>query len=193
MTNPAFDKWEPTSQDKELIGKLQVACSISTDPANKLSLVSSLITKVNAVMEYKCKFIVPPNLDQIIGELLIAMIQSEKDKIPYEVLDTTSKKLDGLFEPTNDWQQRRVLECLRDLYLVEDCSVNWKAANRVYMADKDSWGSSNAQIHDILMVLDSIIRRNDLSSIPKNAMFSTDNLNLFGKRIGAQPNPEGSN
>lgn len=187
MTGSPIDKWEPTTQDKELIGKLQVACSISTDPANKLSLVSSLVTKVNAVMEAKCKFVSPPPFDNLIGELLVAMLQSERETIPYEKFKEVGEKLDVIFSEYRNGPTYKIPECMRDLYNVRNCSINWKAANKTYMIDEASWGSSNEQLHDILMVLDSIIRRNDLSSIPRNATFTTDNINMFGKQTGFEP------
>jgi hypothetical protein len=174
-------KWEATTQDKELIGKLQVACSISTDPANKLSLTSSLITKVNAVMESKCKFYAPPSMDALYGEVLLAMLGSINDKLNPDVVSKTREKIDTLFKDTRKMPYEST-NCIRDVYLITSCSNRWKQANTVYNTDTNSWSVSNAMLHDIFMVVDSIIRRNDLSSIPKSVSFSTTDLNIFANK-----------
>lgn len=184
------DRWEATTQDKELIGKLQVACSISIDPANKLSLMSSLITKVNAVMESRCKFYAPPSLDDILGELLLAMLWSQDGKIPKDAMDKADANLDALFKEPTTTRCYTAMECLRDMYLISQCSENWKKANEIYMTDKNAWAISNAQLHDISMVIDSIIRRNDLSSLPKNASFSTESINAWAGLKNIKTPPE---
>jgi hypothetical protein len=169
--------WEATSQDKELVGKLIIACSISTDPANKLSLSSSLITKVNACIESKFKTFVPPTLDDLMGEVLIAMLRSIDGKIPEEVAAKVDAEIERLFG--GNWDAKQPMEVMRDYYLVKACSDQWKHANSTYREDRDSWIESNKELHDIFMTLDSVIRRNDLASIPKNVSFSTDDLNIF--------------
>ena len=181
--NPTI--WEATSQDKELIGKLIIACSISTDPANKLSLSSSLITKVNACIEAKCKSYMPPTLENLMGEVLLAMLRSVDHEIPQELAVSVDMKIEELFG--GNFDAKAPFEVLRDMYLVKCCSSRWKEANKTYMNDEKAWSISNEQLHDIFMTLDSVVRRNDLASIPKNVSFSTDDLNIFNKSKGDAP------
>lgn len=167
----------PTAEIKETLGKLKVALALTNDPANRLTLISNYISELRGTMIEMLRRTVPKSLDDAMGELLIAMINSLEGEQPEAIIDKYRQQINNIYH-SSQWQAINDITLLKDYYLLEQIRVRWKAANSIYIMEPNAWAKSNELLADILDVLDEIGKRHDLVSMPKWATYTTADINL---------------
>lgn len=182
----------PPEQIKEMIGQLSVSTARSTDPAIKLSLTSSRISTLLAVMDHKCKEWMQPGLKTLLYTTLLMMMEDLKVDDHEQALHT---RLDYLIQFLSDVAAKNIeekkkslpdesLQLLIDYNNVLSCRDRWKIAQDIYMHNEASWSISNKMIADISDVLTKIELDYNLIIMPKNYSYDINDLNMFKKQEG---------
>lgn len=184
--NAINDKFPP-QQVKETIGQLSIASVMCTDPANKLSLTSARISKIQGVMRIKCQEWVMPGLFDVLYQTVLAMIRDVKSDAPNAALYETCETLEKTISDAVEYQTKEKskfmaiesLQLINDFNQILECRKRWQIASDTYMANNASWAASNKMIADIHDILEVIELRYNLAVIPKNVSFNVNDINMF--------------
>jgi hypothetical protein len=160
---------------RNAIGKLFVATTMSTDPAQTLGFTSSLIATVRAALIQKLEENIKgyEDIPGLLNTILKFIVyQWTEQGLPKEYQDEIDKRIGEIFQ--TDSMTKWGLEVYRDIIFCDDLTMRWKKANLIYIQAPAAWAVSNDIIADIHRQLMEIIVRHDLMMFPKDASFNID-------------------
>jgi hypothetical protein len=180
----------PPESIKELIGELVIAIDRSTDPANKISLTSSRISKLIGVLDHKCKRMIEPGLRGTLYKTLEMMLED----MSHDTTDIRRKQMiedlyNHFFHLSAEVVDKKKaalphesLQLFQDYNIVLSCRKRWQRASDVYMQNHNAWSISNKILADINDALTIIEIRYNLMIKPKNLGYNVTEMGLFNRK-----------
>ena len=180
----------PPDTIKEMLGELSIAIDRSTDPANKISLTSSRISKLLGIMKYKCKKELEPGIRGTLYTTIMLMLDDLKndnrDVVLRERIETLYNQFYHLNVAAIESKKKTLviesLELLSDYNAMIQCRARWKIASDTYMHNNSAWAVSNKMLADMNDVMTDIEMRYNLVIKPKNMSYSVQDMGLFGNQ-----------
>lgn len=177
----------PPDSIKELLGELTIAIDRSTDPANKISLTSSRISKLLGILKYKCKTEMQMGLRgelyKSVMEILIAMRTDPTNADLHYYIERLYNHFYHInveaIESKKKMLTTESFELLSDYNTLLQCRARWKIASDTYMKNKDAWAISNKMLADMNDVMTDIEMRYDLIIKPKNMGYNVTDMGIF--------------
>ena len=177
----------PPESVKELLGELTIAIDRSTDPANKISLTSSRISKLLGILKYKCKTDMQMGLrGELYNSIMLILIEMKKGKKDAEIIELIERTYTHFYHLNVQAMEKKMkfltaesLELLADYNALLQCRERWKLANDTYMQNKDAWSVSNKMLADMNDIMTDIEMRYDLIIKPKNVGYNISDIGLF--------------